>query len=476
MRPLILTLALMLIAPAAHAQRWVTSWTAAAQGPYPSGNATAQPDLRFALPTPEAGANNQTFRLILKPELWGNRMRLRFSNAFGTRPVTFDGAFLGLQTSGATLMPGSNRPVLFGGKRSVTVPPGGQAWSDAVYLPYVGNPLAPELVGRKLAASFHVAGESGPVTWHAKALQTSYVTPPGAGALGELEDDGAYPNSTTSWFFLDALDVQSPDAKLVVCFGDSITDGTASTLNGDDRWPDVLARRLRASGVRMAVVNQGIGGNQVAGPAGYPPAKPFPGGPSALSRLERDVLTLSGVTHVIWLEGINDFSTNGGNGGGGATMEQVRDGMKDGVARLRAKLPGVRVIGATLTGIAGTTSEAHRPPEVEQKRRAFNDFIRNNGGLFDGVVDFDAATADPATRGMRPEFVPNSTTGGPGDGLHPNRAGYLAMGEAVDLRLLTSGAAAAPAPAPRPRPRTRPAAPAPDAARAAPNRAALDRP
>lgn len=459
----ITALILMLLAPAAHAQRWVTSWAASAQGPYPTGNATAQPDLRFALPSPEAGASNQTFRLILKPELWGSRMRLRFSNAFGTKPVTFDAVFLGLQSSGATLMPYSNRPVLFGGKKAVTVPPGGQAWSDAVFLPYAGNPLAPELTGRKLAASFHVVGDSGPVTWHAKALQTSYISPPGAGALGELEDDSAFPSSTTSWFFLDALDVQSPAATLVVCLGDSITDGTASTLNGDDRWPDVLARRLRAAGTPMSVVNAGIGGNQVAGPADYSPAHPFPGGPSALSRLDRDVLGLSGVTHVIWLEGINDLSTNGS-----ATMEQVRDGLKAGVARIRAKLPGVRVIGATLTGVAGTTSEAHRPPEVEAKRQALNAFIRNNAGLFDGVVDFDAATADPATGGLRPEFVPNSTTGGPGDGLHPNRAGYLAMGQAVDLRLLTGGAGPATAPAtsapPRPRPRPRPAAPAPDAA------------
>ena len=235
MRPLILIALLMTAAIPAQAQKWVTSWAASAQGPYPSGNATAQPDLRFALPSPEAGARDQTFRLVIKPELWGNRVRLRFSNAFGTKPVTFDGAFLGLQTSGATLMPQSNRPVLFAGKKAVTVPPGGQAWSDAVTLPWAGNPLAAELVGRKLAVSFHVVGETGPVTWHAKALQTSYVTAPGAGSLGELEDDGAFPNSTTSWFFLDALDVQAPDAKLVVCFGDSITDGTSSTLNGDDR-------------------------------------------------------------------------------------------------------------------------------------------------------------------------------------------------------------------------------------------------
>ena len=453
MRRLPILMLMLTLASAAHAEKWVTSWTGAAQGPYPVGNPTAQPDLRFALPSQETGAKDQTFRLIVKPELWGQKVRMRFSNAFGSRAVTFDGAFVGLQMSGAALMPGTNRPVLFGGKKSVTVPPGGQAWSDAVTLAAIPNPQAPEWMGRKLAVSVHVVGESGAMTWHAKALQTSYLTAPGAGALGELEDEGAFPNSTTSWFFLDALDVMAPnDTKLVVCFGDSITDGTSSTLNGDDRWPDVLARRLHAgasprSGAGISVVNEGIGGNQVVGPDEYSTTKPSPGGPSALSRLDRDVLELSGVTHVIWLEGINDFSTNGN-----ASVDKVRDGMKAGVARLRAKLPGVRVIGGTLTSIVGTTSAAHKVPEVEQKRRTFNDWVRQNGGLFDGVVDFDAATADPATRAMRPEYVPGSTVGGPGDGLHPNRAGYIAMGNAVDLRLLTGPAT--------PARRTRPTAPA----------------
>ena len=124
-------------------------------------------------------------------------------------------------------------------------------------------------------------------------MQTSYVTAPGAGSLGELEDESAYPNSTTSWFFLDALDVQAPpETGLVVCFGDSITDGTGSTLNGDDRWPDVLPAACKPGGPTWPWSMPGIGGNQVVGPAEYSPAKPFAGGPSALSRLDRDVLGL----------------------------------------------------------------------------------------------------------------------------------------------------------------------------------------
>jgi lysophospholipase L1-like esterase len=306
-------------------------------------------------------------------------------------------------------------------------------WSDAVALPYQREGAS--LAGRKLAVSFHVAGASGPMTWHAKALTTSYLAAPGAGARGEAEDEASFPFSTTSWYFLDAIDMAAPpDGRVVVAFGDSLTDGTGTTLNGDDRWPDVLSRRLRARpGNRLSVVNAGIGGNQVTGPSEYSPATAFPGGPSALQRLERDVLSLSAVGAVIWLEGINDFSRNGN-----AAPVTVAAALREGVGRIRARLPGVRVIGGTVPSALGSTSPAHGFAEQDAKRRALNDFIRGSG-LFDGVADFDRATLDPATGGLRPDFVPDSTAGGPGDRLHPNRAGHLAMGMAVDLDLLAPG-------------------------------------
>ena len=412
--------------------KWVVSWAASAHGPYPVGNPSAQPNQKFAFPSPTAGANDQTFRLIVRPDLWGPQARLRFTNVFGTKPVTFDGVFVGLQMGGAGLVKGTNRPVTFGGKDSVTVAPGMSVWSDAVELAFARDPAAAGLAGRKLAVSFHVAGESGPMTWHAKALTTSYVTAPGAGSQGKSEDEAAFPYSTASWFFLDAVDMMAPpDSFAIVAFGDSITDGTASTMNGDDRWPDVLSRRLHAiHGNSIAVVNAGIGGNQIAGPAEYGPHKPFPGGPSARQRIERDVLDLSGVAAMIWLEGINDFSKNGN-----AALETVQDGMKEVVGRIRARRPDLRVIGATVVSALGATNAAHGFPEQDEKRKALNAFIRASG-LFDGVIDFDKATLDPETGGLRPEFVPDSTTGGPGDKLHPNRAGYLAMGMAIDLDLL----------------------------------------
>jgi lysophospholipase L1-like esterase len=407
----------------AVAQKWVTTWAASAQGPYPVGSPSVQPNLRFAFPSPETGARDQTFRLIVHPDVWGTATRLRFSNAFGTKPLTLDGVFAGTHLGGAAVVAGTNRAVRFGGKTAATIPPGESVWSD-------GLPISAAAPAAKLAVSFHVVGESGPMTWHAKALTTSYLSAPGAGANGQAEDEAAFPFTTTSWYFLDAVDMRMPsNTQLIVAFGDSITDGTASTLNGDDRWPDALARRLHAAyGNRVAVVNAGIGGNQVAGPPEYSPAKPVAGGPSARSRIDRDILSLSGVSTVIWLEGINDF-----NNATDAPVEFVTAAMRDVVGKLKAR--GIRVIGGTVVSALGSTNAAHGSPEEDRKRRELNDFIRTSH-VFDAVTDFDQATTDPRTGELRPEFVPDSTAGGPGDKLHPNRAGYLAMAMSIDLKLL----------------------------------------
>ena len=414
------------------ARKWVTSWTGSAQGPYPAGSPLAQPDLRFAFPSAELGARDQSFRLIVRPDLWGPRTRLRLSNALGTQPVRFGDVHVGLQLGGATLVAGSNRRVTFKGADGVTVPPGESVWSDAVPLPFVDGVDVALLQGRKLAVSFHVEGDSGPMTWHAKALQTSYLTPPGAGAQGAREDELAFPFTSMSWYFLDAVDMwMEEDTQLIVALGDSITDGSGSTLNGDDRWPDVLSRRLHAAfGQRVGIVNAGTGSNQVVGPPIYSPLSPTAGGPSAIARLERDVISLSGVSTVIWLEGTNDFSRNGN-----ASVEAVTAGFHEGVRRLREALPDVRVLGATLVPALGSTAAAHGHAEQDEKRRALNEFIRG-AGLFDAVLDFEAVTLDEASGRMKPAFVPDGTVGGPGDGLHPNRAGYVAMASSIALRLL----------------------------------------
>jgi lysophospholipase L1-like esterase len=169
-----------------------------------------------------------------------------------------------------------------------------------------------------------------------------------------------------------------------------------------------------------------MGGNQVVGPAQYDKDQPTGGGPSALGRLDRDVLALSGITTVIWLEGINDL------GSAGATAEAVIAGFQQGIARLHAR--GVRVIGATITSSLHSTA-THGTTEVDSRRKAINDWIRH-GGAFDAVADFDAATLDPKSGTLRPTFQPSSSTGGPGDRLHPNRAGYQAMANSIHLQEL----------------------------------------
>ena len=408
---------------------WATVWTGAAQGPYPAGKSTAQPDLGHAFPDPARGACDQSFRMVLRPSLWGSHLRLRFSNALGARPLDLCDVHVGLHGTSSAVLAGTNRPVLFGGRASARIPAGADLWSDPVALDHLPADHG-LLEGRKLAVSFHVAGESGPMTWHAKAMQTSYVSAPGAAPRCADEGEAGFPFPTTSWYFLDAVDMRA-DAPVIVCFGDSITDGSATTINGDDRWPDVLARRLRAAGLRAAVVNQGVSANEIIHPAVYDIARPTDGGPCALERLQRDVISLSGVATVIWLEAINDF------GRGKASVEDVTAGVAKGVARLRAGIPGVRLFAGLLTSALGSTIETHGGAEVEAKRIAYNAFLRSCG-LFDGVIDFDAPTRDPQTGGLRAHMKPGSSIGGPGDGLHPNRLGYLAMGAAVDLDLVAT--------------------------------------
>jgi lysophospholipase L1-like esterase len=266
-----------------------------------------------------------------------------------------------------------------------------------------------------------VQGASGAISWHGKAVTTNYVTPQGSGDRTFDKSDAAFPYTTTSWYFLNAVDVMAASDTVVVCaFGDSITDGTASTINGNDRWMNNLSRRLHEKyGNRVSVVNQGIGGNTVNRPGGA--------SESAVQRLDRDVLGLSGLTHVVWLEGINDTPAS--------TPDLVIEGYKNVVARLHAR--HIKVVGATITSALNptlTNPEQIAPNVLEdQYRKEINNFIRFSG-LFDDVADMDAATVNPATGAMQPAFLPPSSIGGTIlDWLHPNRAGYQAMANSVPL-------------------------------------------
>jgi lysophospholipase L1-like esterase len=402
-------------------KKWIATWAASPQGPYPAGSAVAEPDLSFALPTGSTnGAIEQTFRLVVKPDLWGEIIRLRFSNNFGAQAVTLGSVTVALQNYAGNLVPDTITEVTFSGSASVILPVGQEIYSDPVRLRFGGDSDDAALFGRKLAISEYVKGTSGPLTWHAKAVTTSYITPQNSGDHTGDIDDAAYPFSTTSWYFLDAVDVMADKDTAVVCaFGDSITDGTSTTINGDDRWSNDLSRRLHeAYGNRVSVVNEGIGGNTVINPPST--------GPAAVDRLDRDVLGLSGLTSVVWLEGINDL-------GAGHAVNDIITGYVNVVQRLHTA--GIKVvIGCTLTSALLSTG-SDGGPAVDANRKILNTYIRTPGN-FDSIADFDAATIDQSTGGLQPEFIPNSSVGGAGDNLHPNRAGYQAMANTIDLKIL----------------------------------------
>ena len=206
---------------------------------------------------------------------------------------------------------------------------------------------------------------------------------------------------------------------MVCALGDSITDGYFSSFNVNDRWPNALSDRLHALYPgRVSVVNAGIGGNTVTNPPQI--------GPAAVDRLDRDVLSLSGLTSVIWLEGINDFGAENNS------VSAVTAGLTDGVNRMHAK--GIKVVGATITSSLGCTLLPNwGTTTTDAKRRQVNQFIRTSG-LYDSVADMDAATIDPSTGQLRPEFVFETIKFGPGDLLHPNRTGFQAMANSVDLK------------------------------------------
>jgi lysophospholipase L1-like esterase len=335
-----------------------------------------------------AVVSNSTVRMITRPTLSGSHVRVQLQNTFGTTPLVIGAAKIGVRNNAAQLVPGSNTALTFGGSPTVTIPAGSAAYSD---------PVAFDVhAWQDIAISLYLPDPVVQVSRHNNARATSYFTAPAAGDHTSDEGAAAFVSTTTSMWWLAAIDVYSPSADgSIVFFGDSITDGTATTTDGHDRWHDIIALRFMLDSredeekARLGVVNEGIGGNEVVGPPDYA-AKPTPGGPSALERLQRDVISLPGVSIVIWLEGINDF------GARLASAQAVSDGVREGVKRLREGIPGVRIYMATLTGALNSTP-THGTPEVEAKRQAYNSFIRT-AGIFDGVIDFDVITLDPPPR------------------------------------------------------------------------------
>jgi hypothetical protein len=440
---LLIPLALFALAGPAQAdhggrgnRKWAASWTTAPQNVFNGvGGATQTAALvNFAFPplSSPRTAVNQTLRMIVKPDIWGDTMRIRLSNTWGTGPVTFGHVAVGLQSFAGVTVRGTNRELTFGGSRSVTVPAGAEVFSDPVRVEWAGNDgddddfrVNPVVDGRNLAVSMFIPGTSGPMTFHNTALVESFLAAPNTGDHAMDDSDAAFPFETSSWFFVDAVDVLAPaDTRVLVGAGSSSVDGSITTPGNNDRFLNWMSRRLHAAyGQHVSVVNEGIGGDTAAAPT-------LPGEIRPLlqvlpERFNRDILGVSGITDVVFYAGTNDFGDN-------IPAGQSIDSLKSMVGILRAR--GIHAIGSTLISNVG---QAGTSPATYTAHNQINQFILTPGS-FDSTADFYGATRDPAnsdplTTVLQPQFATHSDPTGTPDFLHVGRAGAQAEGNTLDV-------------------------------------------
>lgn len=387
---------------------WLTAW------------GTSQQALGTAMMT------NATVRMIARVTVPGEAVRVRLDNTFGTGPLAIGKAYVGQRTRGAALVPGSNRQLFFNRSVTVTIPPGGSVVSDPVKINIPG--------GQDLAVSVHIPQANVRPSQHSSALVTSYSSPDGSGDVAADEAGTPFTGSTSSMFWVKAIDVLSSSATgMIVAFGDSITDGTCSTLDAHNRWEDWLATRLvldaesrGAKGAYKAVVNEGIGGNTVTREKLEPP----PDSPPGIERIERDVFSHAGVTDVVLFMGTNDIRR-------GASAAQVIAGTEDLIKRVKDR--GLKVIGATIIprhNVAPSGANTGWNAAKTEIRQTVNQWIRSRAS-FDGVIDFDKVVRDPANPDRI--YAPFNC-----DDIHPTPLGYFEMGKSVSLGLFGSGLARGP--------------------------------
>ncbi|MFG2193534.1 SGNH/GDSL hydrolase family protein [Streptomyces sp. NPDC048639] len=373
---------------------WTGTWSASASG--------------YAAVGPWA---DRTVRLVVHTSAGGRGIRIRLANTFASAPVRIGHASVAVQGAGAAAA-GSPRRLTFGGRQEAVIPAGAEAFSDPAdfRVPADAN----------LLVSLHLPDPVTAAPLHSRTNQISYVSTQGSGDRTADSGGEAYTETISTWPFLTGVDTGGGPGS-VVTLGDSITDGDKSTVGGNRRWPDVLARRFQAQSAvpRYGVLNQGISANRIVTDR-YPGdgVSADTGGVSAQHRLDRDVLAQTRARTVVVFEGINDVRW-------GTTPEQVIAGLR--AIAERSKAHGLRVVAATIAPCEGYPDCT---PEVDARRTAVNAFLRQNAGTFDAVLDFDAVIRDPS----RPQrMLPAYDSG---DHLHPGDKGLQALADSIDLRLL----------------------------------------
>lgn len=359
---------------------------------------------------PLAPYRNITVRQITRLGADAIRVRVKFSNEFGAGPLRIGAARIALAGAQGAIVAGSDHVLTFAGKKSVVIPPGA---------PFLSDPVTWKLPAfARLAVSVYYPEDTTPPAHTIFSLEAF-----AAAAPGDQTGAPSLPNAVAarSGAHVSQIEIVSTKAKqVVVAFGDSTTEGVGSTVGAFRAWPDRLGERLaaNAAGRSWSVVNAGVGSNRLLHDT-----------PSvnALARFDRDVLSVPGVAAVIVALGVNDIQYSHRNPAEAVGAEEMIGALKQ--LALRAHSRGVLFYAATIMPFKGSGDYTEAGEAV---RQAVNGWIRSDGGL-DGVVDFDAAVRNPAdSAALRPDFDG-------GGHLHPNDAGYAAMGEAVDLKLLTAG-------------------------------------
>jgi lysophospholipase L1-like esterase len=384
--------------------RWIASWTAA---PMDIAGTTGAPP----------GFFGQTIREVARVSVGGNGLVLRLTNEFGTMPLTLDAVEVAMAGEGGQVEPLTTRAVTFGGSRLVTIPPGCPMLSDPIDMNI--DPLS------RLAVSYYTKGFVPLSTGHPQALQTAFISVPGNFAAAERM---IVQQTFVCRYLLSGIYVKAPpEARAIICFGDSITDGDGSTVDADRRWPDLLAERLQQTPgfENVAVLNSGIGGNRLM----YDRAAQ-----KGLQRFDRDVARLAGASHLLVLIGINDIVFPNTVLIGSSEPVSAAD-LIGGLQQIvtRARLGGIRTLLGTIMPfedcLPDTPLEGCYTEEKEAIREAVNRWIRE-AGCADGIVDFDAVMRDPDhPKRLLPRYDS-------GDHIHPCDVGYRVMASAVDLSLI----------------------------------------
>jgi len=401
-------------------ENWVTTWATAQEMAL---TVQERPDLPPDIKMPDFSkmkgmkmpaqapkdVADQTVRMIVHTSIAGKRLRLELTNAFGKSVVSIGNAHVAIRTAESSIDTSSDRQLTFGGSKSVDIRPGMVIVSDPFDLD--AKAMA------DLAVSLYVVKSEGTPANHMPGLHTAYISKGDTTSAASMPE----PTPTTAYLWLRSVDVvASAEDFAIACLGDSITDGFATTIDKDQTWPALLAKRLgeRKTGPRIAVINEGISGNQILRDGA---------GVSALARLDRDVLSEPGVRWLVLLEGINDINTHGQITGPNALVaEDLIKGYREIIAR--AHMHHIKIVGATVMPEEGVWLSG---PVGEATRQKLNQWIRTSGE-FDAVVDFDAAVQDknnPAR--IRQEF-------NPGDNIHPNDLGNAAMADAFNLAVFTN--------------------------------------